>query len=92
MRKIHSFKFFSHTNSIEQKCKRASLVLHCFVRHKYLREDHSLAKSVVSQLRIQSYSGERAVSFKKVSLPELLLVAPKATMASQVPCLIKILP
>ena len=42
-------------------------------------------------ITVTSYSGERAVSFKKVSLPELLLVAPKATMASQVPCLIKIL-
>ena len=43
---------------------------------------------MVSQLRIQSYSGERAVSFKKVSLPELLVVAPKATMASVVPMLL----
>ena len=42
MRKLRSFKFFPIQASIEQKCKRAPLVLHRFVRHKYLREDHSL--------------------------------------------------
>ena len=34
---------FTHT----KKCKLAPLILHRFVRHKYLREDHSLAKIVV---------------------------------------------
>ena len=39
---------FSHIQtSIEEKCKRAPLVLHRFVRHKYLREDHSMAQTVV---------------------------------------------
>ena len=38
---------FPIQTSIEQKCKRAPLVLHRFVRHKYLREDHSLAQTVV---------------------------------------------
>ena len=47
MRKLRSFKFFPIQTSIEQTCKRAPLVLHGFVRHKYLREDHSLAQTVV---------------------------------------------
>jgi len=34
--------------TIEQKCKRAPLVLHRFVRHKYLHEDHLMAQTVVS--------------------------------------------
>ena len=38
---------FPIQTSIEQKCKRTPLVLHRFVRHKYLREDHSLAQTVV---------------------------------------------
>ena len=38
---------FPIQTSIEQKCKRAPLVLHRFVRHKYLREHHSLAQTVV---------------------------------------------
>ena len=39
---------FPIQTSIEQKCKRAPLVLHRFVRHKYLHEDHSMAQTVVS--------------------------------------------
>ena len=38
---------FSIQTSIEQKCKRAPFVLHRFVRHKYLREDHSMAQTLV---------------------------------------------
>ena len=41
------FNFFPIQTSIEQKCKSAPLVLHQFVRRKYLREDHSLAQTVV---------------------------------------------
>ena len=39
---------FPIQTSIEQKYKRAPLVLHRFVRHIYLREDHSMAQTVVS--------------------------------------------
>ena len=48
VRKLRSFQFFPIQTSIEQKCKRAPLVLHRFVRHKYLREDHSMAQTMVS--------------------------------------------
>ena len=39
---------FPIQTSIEQKCKHVPLVLHWFVRHKYLCEDHSMAQTVVS--------------------------------------------
>ena len=39
---------FPVQTSIEQKRKRAPLVLHRFVRHKYLHEDNSMAETVVS--------------------------------------------
>ena len=39
--------FFPIQTSIEQKCKHAPLVLHRFVRRKYLCEDYSLAQTVV---------------------------------------------
>ena len=39
--------FFPIQTSIEQKCKCAPLVLHQFVRHKYLHEDQSMGQTVV---------------------------------------------
>ena len=57
--------FFPIQTSIEQKCKRAPLILHRFVRRKYVHEDHSMAQTVVSLSSSYSYYGKRAVSFKK---------------------------
>ena len=55
--------------SIGQKCKRAPLVLNICVK---TIQWHNLWYHFL--VVIQSYFGERAVSFKKVSLPESLYV------------------
>ena len=63
------FNFFSIQTSIEQKCKRAPFLLNICVK---TIQWHNLWYQF--PVFIQSYFGERAVSFKKVSLPESLLV------------------
>ena len=60
----------SYTHPIEQKCKRIPLALHQFVRHMKTIQWPKLWYNF--PVVIQSCSGEQAVSFKKVGLPESL--------------------
>jgi len=66
---------FPIETSIEQKCKRTLLVLH---------KDTNICMKTIQWRKlwyhfpvvIRRYSGKRAVSFKKVRLPESLILAP----------------
>ena len=64
MRKLDSF-YFSIQTFIKQKCNGTTLVLHWFVRYKYLQEDHTIGQTNCFPVVTQSYSREWAVSFKR---------------------------